>query len=527
MIPGQTCWRTEPSARAALLIDDQAHYSALFEAMRAARRSILILGWSFDPRARLLPDGQDGPDDPDEIGHVLLDLAREKPGLDIRLLIWKSAFPIAATQEFFPHRARKWFKGTRVQFRLDDQVPMGACHHQKVVVIDDRLAFCGSGDISVDRWDTPGHLEFDQRRIMPDQDCHAPRHEVTMMVDGAAAAALGEHFRERWRRGAKSEFVEPQSVESDPWPTRFPAHLADVQVSIARTTPAWRGQPAVREIQNLTLACIARADRVIYLENQYFASPVIAEALARRLAEPDGPEVVLIATGMSPSYFDRSTMDAARGIMLRRLQAADHYGRLRALHPVTRAGSLIIVHSKTSVFDDRVIRVGSANINNRSYGFDTEIELAIEVEDENDRLIVAGFRNRLIGHFLGHTGDAVAKAILEQGSVCRAIDALNKDGRLAAINARAGSPLSEFVGAWHMGDPSDRSDAFRLGLRRRRLQTQVRAVRGVATSDQIEIHHQGQVVGGASGERIERGEHVGDVDLRTDEMVVDAQHRQG
>ncbi len=479
MIPGQTCWRTEPADRVALLVDTEAYYSALFEAMAKAQRSILILGWGFDPRARLFPDGHDGSDDPDEIGHVLLRLARAKPELDIRLLIWKSAFPIAASQEFFPHRARKWFAGTPVRFHLDDQVPLGACHHQKVVVIDDRLAFCGGGDISVDRWDTPGHLEYDQRRIMPDQDYHAPRHEVMMMVDGAAAIALGEHFRERWRRGTKQVIVAPEGVDGDPWPAHIPAHLVDVRVSIARTTPAWRGEPGVREIQDLTLACIAAAKRVIYLENQYFTSPVITEALARRLAEPDGPEVVLIATGVSPSYFDKFTMDRTRGTMLWRLRASDIYGRFRALHPVTRGGSLIIVHSKTSVFDDRVIRVGSANINNRSYGFDTEIELAVEAEGEDDRRRVAAFRDRLVGHFLGYTGDAVAKATADQGGLVRAIDLLNRDRRLVPIDAVRGSPWSEFVAAWHVGDPSDASDAFRLPRRRRRLLGQVRAVRGV------------------------------------------------
>ena len=134
--PGETCWRTARANRAAFLIDTEAYFSAVFEAIQKARRSILLLGWGFDPRTRLFPDGYDGPDDPDEVGHVLLRLANERPELDIRLLIWKSALPVSASQEFFPHKARKWFEGSRVKFRLDDQVPFGACHHQKVVVVD-------------------------------------------------------------------------------------------------------------------------------------------------------------------------------------------------------------------------------------------------------------------------------------------------------------------------------------------------------------------------------------------------------
>ncbi|HMO43474.1 MAG TPA: phospholipase, partial [Phenylobacterium sp.] len=65
---------------------------------------------------------------------------------------------------------------------------------------------------------------------MPDQECHAPRHEVMMMVDGAAAEALGDLFRQRWRVSADE--VVPKSAPSgeDPWPQRVPAHLTDVEI---------------------------------------------------------------------------------------------------------------------------------------------------------------------------------------------------------------------------------------------------------------------------------------------------------
>ena len=314
--PGETCWRTSRADRAAFLIDTEAYFSAVADALQNARRSILLLGWGFDPRTRLFPDGYDGPDDPDEVGRVLVELAAAKPELDVRLLIWRSAFAIAAQQEFFPHKAREWFKNTHVKFRLDDHVPFGACHHQKVLVIDDRLAFCGGGDIAVDRWDTAGHRDDDQRRIMPDQEFHAPRHEVMMMVDGDAARDLGDLFRLRWDRATGETVAPPPDAGGDPWPDRVPAQMTNVNVSIARTEPAWRRRPLVSEIRKLTLTCIAEAKDTIYLENQYFTSPLIAEALAARLGEPDGPDVVVISTAQAPSWFDRAIMDRARGAMI-------------------------------------------------------------------------------------------------------------------------------------------------------------------------------------------------------------------
>jgi phosphatidylserine/phosphatidylglycerophosphate/cardiolipin synthase-like enzyme len=477
LIPGETCWRTETAGRCAFLVDTEAYFTALYEAFQKARRSILVLGWGFDPRTRLFPDGYDGPDDPDEVGHVLLRLSRERPELDIRLLIWKSALPVAATQEFFPHKARKWFEGSRVKFRLDDHVPFGACHHQKVVVIDDRLAFVGGGDIGVDRWDTPGHLDVDLRRIMPDQECHAPRHEVMAMVDGEAARAFGEHFRVRWRLGPTEEpITPPPDAGGDPWPDHVPPHMTDVRVGIARTTPRWRTHPPVGELKRLALAAIAQARDTIYLENQYFTSPVITEALARRLAEPDGPQVVLITTGQSPSWFDQATMDRARGAAVWRLRIADVFGRFRALYPQTPNGSTIIVHSKTSIFDDRLARVGSANLNNRSQGFDTEIELAVEAKDEDQRRMIETLRDRLVGHFMGYTGDAVAKARADHGGLVGAIDALNREGRLQAIHPTRNSHVSDFIAAYHLGDPYDTVDSWKPWRRRQRLFAEARAL---------------------------------------------------
>jgi phosphatidylserine/phosphatidylglycerophosphate/cardiolipin synthase-like enzyme len=474
--PGDTCWRTARADRAAFLIDNEAYFTAVFDALQKARRSILLIGWGFDPRTRLFPDGYDGPDDPDEVGRILMELSRDRPDLDIRVLIWKSALPISASQEFFPHKARRYFRGSRVHFRLDDTVPFGACHHQKVLVIDDRVAFSGGGDISVDRWDTPAHPDEDPRRIMPKQECHAPRHEVMMVVDGAAARALADLARDRWRRATGEELPRPPEAGGDPWPEPVPVQLRDVEIGIARTEPEWKKQPLVDEIRRLTLASIAEARETIYLENQYFTSPVIAEALAARLAEPDGPEVVLISTGEAPSWFDQLTMDRARGAMIWRLRSADIFGRFRAYWPATPGGGTIIVHSKVTVIDDRIARVGSANLNNRSGGFDTECELAVQCDDDHDaNLTIAAFRDRLVGHFMGQTGEAVRRARAEFGGLAAAIDNLNRDGRLRPIEPPGTTAFGEFVTKYHLGDPQDTRDSWRPNRRRERLYKEAHA----------------------------------------------------
>ena len=474
--PGDTCWRVEQAGRVAFLVDTQDYFTAVREALAQARHSVLLLGWSFDPRTRLQPDGFEGPDDPDEIGHVLLRLARERPELDVRVLIWKSALPIAASQEFFPHRARAWFKRSRVHFRLDDMVPMGACHHQKVLVIDDVVAFCGSGDFGTDRWDSPAHLDADSRRIDPDLHQHRPRHEVMMLVDGPAAAALGDLARRRWLRATEETLAPPPAASHDPWPASIRPHVLEAPVGIVRTEPAWRGRDLVQEWQALTLRSIALARRCLYLENQYFTAPDIAEAIARRLIEPDGPEIILISTEHSPSYFDRFTMDRTRSMVIGRLMAADVFGRFRAFCPETAAGHPVIVHAKVTIVDDQLARIGSANLNNRSSGLDTECELAVAAFDTDSACAIEALRNRLVGHYLSRGGTDIAACVARHGGVIGAIDALNRHGRLRPIEPLTLGQAAGFVAAYHLGDPRGVDDAWRPIRRRKLLSARVRAI---------------------------------------------------
>jgi phosphatidylserine/phosphatidylglycerophosphate/cardiolipin synthase-like enzyme len=162
-------------------------------------------------------------------------------------------------------------------------------------------------------------------------------------------------------------------------------------------------------------------------------------------------------------------MDRARGAMIWRLRAADVFGRFRAYWPRTAGGETIIVHSKVTVIDDRIARVGSANLNNRSGGFDTECELALEAHDEPSKWQIAAFRDHLVGHFMAQTGEAVAKARGEFAGLVGAIDSLNREGRLQPIEPPKTTAVGAFVAKYHLGDPQDTHDAWRPFRRRERL----------------------------------------------------------
>ncbi len=105
---------------------------------------------------------------PETLGKFLDYLARKRQGLNIYLLSWDFAMIYAMEREFFPRYKLKWRTHKNIHFCLDGEHPVGASQHQKIVVIDDAVAFSGGFDISKWRWDTSQHRPDDERRIDPD-----------------------------------------------------------------------------------------------------------------------------------------------------------------------------------------------------------------------------------------------------------------------------------------------------------------------------------------------------------------------
>ena len=464
---GTTCWRAEVAPRAALLVDMEPYLAAAKAAMSQASRSIHFLNWAFDPDTILDHEPTDG-SGPQTIGSFLKDLSEARPDLEIRILCWKSPVAVAATQRFFPWRSRRFFADTRVDFRLDGTLPPGASHHQKVIIVDDAVAFCGSCDIGPDRWDSPEHLHPDPRRgkTAKGTPCYDCRHEVMAMIDGPPAATLGYLFRERWARATGEMLAAPAETVSDVWPADVKPDLENVEIGVSRTQAPWKDFPELRQGEAATLAAIASAKTTLYIENQYVTSPIVAEAIAQRLDEADGPEVVLVSTRHSPSWFDQMTMDKTRSTFLKRLEDADRHGRFSAYSPVTRNGRIIIVHAKLAVVDDRFVRIGSSNVNNRSQGFDSECDLTLDAgagPDAAGGACIGVFRNRLIAHWLGCEEMQVTQAIMAHGGISAGIEHLRDEGwdRLRPLRSRSHGAFSRFVAEHHLGDPISAADSLR------------------------------------------------------------------
>ncbi|MBO1075908.1 phospholipase D-like domain-containing protein [Roseomonas marmotae] len=429
--PGRNCWRVARADHAAVIVDADDYFRVARAAMLAAKHRIMLVGWDFDARIRL--GKADAADEaPERLGDFILWLVRRRPELEIYLLRWDIGAMRAVFRGTTVFTLMRWMWHPRIQARLDSAHPTGASHHQKIVVLDDSLAFCGGIDMTGDRWDTRAHRDEEPDRRRPGGSPYGPWHDATTALDGEAARVLGQVTRDRWH-AAGGQVLQPVESCTDCWPEMLKPQFQDTDFAIARTYPRMPDVEPVLEIEQLYLDLIASARRMIYAESQYFASRRIAEAIARRLSEPDGPEIVLVNPVSAQGWLEPVAMDTARARLHEALRRADTHGRrFRLYHPFTRGGQPIYVHAKIMIVDDRVLRVGSSNLNNRSMRLDTECDVAVDAgapADPDLSARIRRFRDGLLAEHLGVTEEEVAQRMETEGSLVGAVEALRGPGR--------------------------------------------------------------------------------------------------
>jgi phosphatidylserine/phosphatidylglycerophosphate/cardiolipin synthase-like enzyme len=458
-----TQWRIERADRFSVIVDAEHYFRVARRAMLEARQRIVLVGWDFD--ARIVLDHDCAQDEgPKTVGAFIYWLVERNPQLEVYLLRWDIGAIKALFRGTTILTVLKWMRHPRITTKLDGHHPAGASHHQKVVVIDDCLAFCGGIDMTSDRWDTRGHLDDDPGRVQPSGKPYKPWHDATTAVTGPAAAALGDMARERWQVAGGKPLMPVTGAEPC-WPDGLDVDFEGISVRIARTIPEMAGQATAHESEALFLAQIAAARRCVYIESQYFASRRIAEAIARRLDEADGPEFVVVKP---------IAMDTARARLVEALRRRDCHGRFRLYHPFTGAGTPIYAHAKILIADDDVLRLGSSNMNNRSLRLDTECDLAIEARDEGDRARIAAIRDDLLAEHLGLPIERVSDAIRDTGSLIAAIEALRGDGRsLRPYEQPDLNAVETWLADHEVLDPEGPEEMFEAlsarGLFRRRL----------------------------------------------------------
>ncbi|HWE82697.1 MAG TPA: phospholipase D family protein, partial [Gaiellaceae bacterium] len=344
-----------------VLIDGVEILAAIADELAKARSHVHIAGWFFTP-SFALKRGRD----PVVLRDVLADLAER---IDVRVLSWGGA-PLPL---FRPSRGdvKKMREGlvekTNIELALDSRERPMHCHHEKTIVIDDRIAFVGGLDLTSEAGDRFDHRHHPARATIG-------WHDATTRIEGPAVTDVADHFAMRWHEVTGKRLPTPAAAE--------PA--GHVEVQVVRTVPEkiYAAAPkGVFSILESYLRALRGAERFIYLENQFLWSPEIAAVLSEKIAHPPSDDFRLLL--LLPAKPNNGA-DDTRGVLGELLDADDGHGRVYASTIYARSGPRadpIYVHAKVGIVDDAWLTIGSANLNEHSLFNDTEMNVVMHDPD--------------------------------------------------------------------------------------------------------------------------------------------------
>jgi phosphatidylserine/phosphatidylglycerophosphate/cardiolipin synthase-like enzyme len=338
-----------------VLIDGAEALPLIAGELQSARSHIHLTNWFLSPDFDLVRDER-----PVVLCHLLGELAER---VDVRVLVWAGApLPLfRPSRREVRNMRERLTRETRIECGLDAKERPLHCHHEKTIVIDDRVAFVGGIDLTTqsgDRFDSSAH---------PARGAIG-WHDASARIEGPAVADVAEHFRMRWHEVNGEELP----------PVLAPESAGGVELQIVRTVPEHIYDAVPRgdfRILESYAAALRSGERFIYVENQFLWSPEIARLLRDKLLNPPSADFrMLFVLPANP----KSGNDDTRGVLAELIEADDGGGRILACSLYARSGPRadpIYVHAKIAIVDDRWLTLGSANLNEHSLFNDTEMNV--------------------------------------------------------------------------------------------------------------------------------------------------------
>jgi len=421
---GDNCWKISPVTTSGLLVDGRDYYRAFYQAARQAKRYIAISGWQFDSNVALLrgADAQAAGEEASLLS-FLNGLCEKKPELRVFILAWDFSFVYGFDREWFLHWYVHWMTHESLKFSFDRAAVYDGSHHQKFVVIDGKIAFVGGLDLCSSRWDERDHRVENPLRVNSDGSPYRSFHDLQSYHVGPVARELARLFKARWKiaNGEDPELpAEPADGRTELTPT-LPLGAQRVAISRTHHCAVCGGDKTFREIRQLFLDAIDAAEHLIYIENQYFSSEALYKGLLHRMAnQKRSPlEIVLMIAKDAEGLLEQLSIGIAQNRIVRGLQQAarDNGHHLGIYYPASVAADgtelPTYIHSKCLLVDDRFLTVGSANMNNRSMGYDTELNVSWEAKRDDSELAhsIANVRVDLLAEHSGQSDDQARQAL--------------------------------------------------------------------------------------------------------------------
>jgi len=377
------------------LVHGATYFARLVSAVEATGPGDLVwfTDWRGDADEQLSGDGP-------TVGELFAAACRR--GVDVRALLWRS------------HSDRTSFSGQENQHLgrivndaggcalLDQRVRRGGSHHQKLVVVrhrdrpDDDVAFVGGIDLSHSRRDDATHLGDRQCQPMDRRyGATPPWHDAMVEIRGPAVRHVQDAFAERWndptpldhrnpyraalQRKADMPRHVPPLPEPAPAPPAAGGHVVQVLRTYAAKRPRFPFAPAgERSVARAYERAFANARRLVYIEDQYLWSDLVARTIATALRREPQLQVIAVVP-RHPDQDGRWTGPPNRigqlsATKMLRAAGGDRFG-VFDLH--NERDVPVYVHAKVCIVDDTWMTCGSDNFNRRSWTHDSELTCAV------------------------------------------------------------------------------------------------------------------------------------------------------
>jgi len=387
------------------------YFDRISELLESARHYAVFVGWQIDSRIPLhRPSGPSGhPLANETLKQKILRLCGEKPHFQIYFLMWDHASLYIVEREWW--QTRVWEDiHPRVHFVFDNRHPFGGSHHEKICIIDGKVAFCGGIDLCGERWDTPEHLYSDPRRSLDwKKERHGPYHDMAVQLTGPVCQMILEHVRRRW--STLSTIPLPETDASPALGDRIRGHRVYLSRTLVNNSNGHR-EPIVREIEFLFRELVRSAEHQIVIEGQYYWSRELNDVLITKIRQMAGKEfrLILILSELKMSKSFTRNMAGHQLRLLSQLQAAalDSGIKLIMGAPYVRAEKSAVdqrplrpvyVHSKILIIDDRYLSIGSANLAARAMRVDTELGVTLEATTAAEKSHIRGVTQTIMRHW--------------------------------------------------------------------------------------------------------------------------------
>jgi cardiolipin synthase A/B len=325
-----------PGNTAELLINGARFFPAMLDAMRAARRSITLETFIWQPGWIS-----------NEFIEVMCERARA--GVKVHVLVDglgssgfteedRTRLKSAGADYSKYHRHRWWHLKANINHRT----------HRKILVVDGRVGFTGGMCID-DRW-------------LGDAESTKVWRETQVRLTGPIVAHLQAAFAVNWKK-TTGVWLEEDAF----FPTLKPTGHVVGQVSISGPSEG------PHRTESAYLSAVNSAREGIDLANAYFIpDDCLRDALIA--AANRGVQVRIIAPGINDARFGR-------------VAARSRFGRLLAAGVELYLYDRAMYHAKTMAVDDARVIVGSANCDHRSFRLNDEVLACL-----NDEQLAADHR---------------------------------------------------------------------------------------------------------------------------------------